>query len=242
MRDDRERPRISSIAVGHPRNMETVEYTRGRFADVYGDPAQRTVLMWHGTQTDARASMRPLADRLAEFGVGVIVTDWDSHAEDRGRGDLLQALRFARESSATSDGIALVGWSLGGVAAAGATLHASRLGLRLRHTVCLAGAFMVADPLSGGPLPADLTDCEDRAPFTLLHGVDDAVIPVAVSRDFAATLREQGWPVEVAELPADHGTIAGARYDAAVDRYSAAFDVGALAVTDDVATRIAAVT
>ena len=155
--------------------------------------------------------------------------------------DLLQSLRFARESSATPDAIVLVGWSLGGVAAAGATIHASRLGLRLRHTVCLAGAFFVADPLSGAPLPADLTGCHDRVPFTLLHGVDDDVIPVRVSRDFAATLRRHHWPVEVAELPADHGTIAGARYDAALDRYFAAHDAAALTIADDVATRIAAV-
>src|SRR5687767_14482697 len=141
-----------------PSDVETVEYAPGRRVDIHGDPARRTVLMWHGTQTDARASMRPLAQRLAECGAGVIVADWDSHAEDRGRADLLRSLRFARESSTPSDGIVLVGWSLGGVAAAGATIHASRLGLRLRHTVCLAGAFMVADPLSGDPLPADLAN------------------------------------------------------------------------------------
>jgi len=38
--------------------MQSVEYAQGRFADVYGDPAERTVLMWHGAQVDARASMR----------------------------------------------------------------------------------------------------------------------------------------------------------------------------------------
>ena len=224
-----------------PSHVETVEYAPGRRADIFGDPAQRAVLMWHGTQTDARASMRPLAERLADIGVGVMVTDWDSHAEDRGRADLLGSLRFARELSGAPDEIVLVGWSLGGVAAAGATIHASRLGLRLRHTVCLAGAFMVADPLSGDPLPADLANGHDRVPFTLLHGVNDDVIPVEASRDFAARLRRQDWPVEVAELPADHGTIAGARYDAEVDRYFAAHDPDALSVADDVATRIAAV-
>jgi dienelactone hydrolase len=221
--------------------VDTVEYAPGRSADIFGDPAQRGVLMWHGTQTDARATMRPLAERLAAIGVGVMVTDWDSHAEDHGRADLLQSLRFARERSGASDGFVLAGWSLGGVAAAGATIHAARLGLRLKHTVCLAGAFMVADPVSGEPLPEDLADCHDRVPFTLLHGVDDDVIPPGISRDFAARLRAQDWPVELVELAADHGTIAGARYDAAVDRYFAAHDPDALAVADDVATRIAAV-
>ena len=220
--------------------METVEYAPGRSADIFGDPAQRTVLMWHGTQTDASASMRPLAERLAAFGAGVVVTDWDSHAEDHGSSDLLRSLRFAAELAAAPGDIVLAGWSLGGVAAAGATLNAARLGVRLRHTVCLAGAFMVADPLSGEPLPAELADL-DRVPFTLLHGVDDDVIPVGVSRDFAATLGKQDWPVEVVELAADHGTIAGARYDSALDRYFAAHDPDALAVADEVATRIAAV-
>jgi len=185
--------------------------------------------------------MRPLAQRLAALGVGVVVTDWDSHAEDRGSGDLLRSLRFASEFACAPDGFVLVGWSLGGVAAAGATLNAARLGVRLRHTICLAGAFMVADPLSGVPLPADLGDRRDRIPFTLLHGVGDDVIPVGVSRDFATRLRRQHWPVEVAELAADHGSIAGARYDPALDRYFAAHDPDALAAADDVATRIAAV-
>ena len=82
-----------------PSHVETVEYAPGRRVDIFGDPAQRAVLMWHGTQTDARASMRPLAERLADIGVGVMVTDWNSHAEDRGRADLLGSLRFAREFS-----------------------------------------------------------------------------------------------------------------------------------------------
>ena len=47
-----------------PSPVETVEYAPGRKADILGNPAQRTVLMWHGTQADARASMRPLAERI----------------------------------------------------------------------------------------------------------------------------------------------------------------------------------
>lgn len=221
--------------------METVEYARGRLADVYGDPAQRTVLMWHGAQVDARDSMRPLADHLAGYGVGVVVADWNSRADDRGRADLLASLHFAREASATPDDIVLVGWSLGGAAAAGVNIHAGLLDVRVAHTVCLAGAFMVVEPISARPLPADLADYRERAPFTLLHGADDDVIPVAASEEFAATLRRHEWPVEVAELPTDHAAIAGAEYDPAADRYSAAHDPGSLAIAAEVAGRIATI-
>ena len=72
--------------------METVQYASGRRADLYGDVAQRTVLMWHGAQTDARQTMRPLAERVADHGFDVVVVDWDSHADDRGRADLLRSL------------------------------------------------------------------------------------------------------------------------------------------------------
>lgn len=227
--------------MGMPRCVQTIEYAPGRNADVFGELTGGVVLMWHGAQTDARASMRPLAQRVAESGYCVVVPDWNSQADDRGRADLLRSLRFARESSATPDAMVLVGWSMGGLAAAGVTIHAARLDVRLKHTVCLAGAFMVADPVFGEPLLANLADARDRVPFTLLHGVNDDVIPVAVSRDFAATLRQHAWPVSVAELPADHATIAGAEYDAVAGRYAPADDPGALAIANDVAARIAAV-
>ncbi|MGH9206670.1 MAG: esterase, partial [Acidimicrobiales bacterium] len=51
--------------------METVEYAPGRLVDVFGRPAQRTVLLWHGQQTDARAAVRPLAELVAGHGLGV---------------------------------------------------------------------------------------------------------------------------------------------------------------------------
>jgi dienelactone hydrolase len=221
--------------------METVEYTHGRFADVYGDPAHRTVLMWHGAQVDARATMRPLADHLAGYGVGVVVADWNSRTDDRGRADLVASLRFARAASKTPDDIVLVGWSLGGVAAAGVNIHAGLLDVRVAHTVCLAGAFMATEPISGRELPSDLADYDEPAPFTLLHGVDDDVVPAAASTEFAANLRRYSWPVEVVELPTDHAAIAGARYDQGADRYSAAHDPAALAIAAEVASRIATV-
>ncbi|MFZ2178695.1 MAG: esterase, partial [Rhodococcus sp. (in: high G+C Gram-positive bacteria)] len=129
----------------------------------------------------------------------------------------------------------------GGAAAADVTIH-RRLDIRIAHTVCLAGAFTAWDPTSGGQLAAELPDGDDRPPFTLLHGVADDIVPVAASRTFASTLKQNNWPVEFAELDADHGSIAGATYDPSTDSYSAAEDPESLAVAAEVAARIASAT
>jgi pimeloyl-ACP methyl ester carboxylesterase len=220
--------------------METVEYAPGRRADVFGDRAQQTVLLWHGKQANARNVVRPLAELVAGHGLRVVAPDWNSHADDGGRADLLRSVQFAMEHVADRDSVVLVGWSLGGVAAAGLTIRASQVNVRLAHTVCLAGAFTVPDPISGETLPTQLSGGGDCSPFTLLHGVFDDVLPVSVSRAFTSTLECNEWPVEFVELAADHASIAGATYDPAADRYSAAEDPDTLAVAADVAARIAA--
>ncbi|MDQ2638124.1 MAG: alpha/beta fold hydrolase [Actinomycetota bacterium] len=217
--------------------MKAVEYAPGRLVDLWEGNPQRTVLMWHGAQTDARATMRPLAERVAAHGFAVVVPDWDSQAHDRGHADLVQSLDFARSRCADPDALVLVGWSLGGLAAAGATIHAGALGVRFARTVCLAGAFVAPDPISGELLPTDLAG-RNRSPITLVHGIGDHVVPVTVSRDFAQTPRANEWPVELVELDTDHAAIAGAAHDALADRYIPAEDPQALAVADDVAARI----
>ena len=63
--------------------MQTVEYAAGRLADVFGDPARPTVLLWHGQQADARSSVRSLAELIASRGLGVVAPDWNSYAADR---------------------------------------------------------------------------------------------------------------------------------------------------------------
>ena len=219
--------------------MKTREYAPGRLVDLFGDPAQRTVLLWHGTQADARSVVRPLAELVASHGLGVVVPDWNSHADDGGRADLLRSVHFARKRAGDSEDLVVVGWSLGGVAAAGLTIHSRFFGVRLAHTLCLAGAFMAKDPISGEDLETELLEGGDRSSFTLLHGIADDVVPVKASRAFAATLERSKWPVEVVELAADHGSIGGATYDPAAGRYSAAEDPETLAVAADVAARIA---
>ncbi|OBH98143.1 alpha/beta hydrolase [Mycobacterium sp. E2733] len=218
--------------------MQIVEYAPGRFADVYGDSTRPTVLLWHGMQTDARAAFGPLAGMLAERGAAVVAPDWNSHADDGGRGDLLRSLDFTRNFADDRDNIVLVGWSMGGVAAAALTLSGDG---QLAHTVCLAGAFMVPDPIFGRRVTDELSAGGVGTPFTLLHGLADDVVPVTASRDFAQSLQRVGWPVELVELAADHGSIAGADYDAVADRYEPGKSGESLRVAREVAARIAAV-
>ncbi len=219
--------------------MQTVEYAAGRLADIFGDPAQPTVLLWHGQQADARSSVRSLAELIANRGLGVVAPDWNSYAADGGRADLLGSVQFTRDRVDDPDGVVLAGWSMGGLAAAGLTIRSHQLGVAFAHTVCLAGAFMIADPIFND-LPADrVHDTANATPFTLLHGKADRVIPVSVAHDFATALRQHNWPVQVVELPADHGSIAGAAYDPVAGRYHAATDVQSLAVAAEVADLIA---
>ncbi|MFG1932832.1 alpha/beta hydrolase family protein [Mycobacterium sp. NPDC048908] len=215
--------------------MQTLEYGPGRAVDVIGETGP-VVLMWHGAQTDARATMRPLAELVAGHGLTVAVPDWNSHAADGGRRDLLGSVEFVAQRFGP-DAFSLVGWSLGGAAAAGLAINAGEFDVSVAHTICLAGAFMARSPITGAPLPTQLPN--NPSPFTLLHGAADDVVPVEVSRSFAATMRDNGWPVEFVELATDHGAIAGASYDRAADRYVAADDPDVLAVAADVARRIA---
>lgn len=224
---------------GYSVDMQTQEYAPGRSVDLYGAAGAPTVLLWHGTQTDSRAAVRPLAEEIAGHGLFVVAADWDSHAADHGRADLLASARFATEQSADGS-LTVVGWSLGAAAAAGLTLDAQRYGVAVRHLVGLAGAFMARNPLTGDPLLDGPPPGEPVAAL-LVHGVDDDVVPVSASRDFAAALGAHGWPAECVEITADHGSIAGARYDAAGDRYDADDAPATLAVATEVAARIAGV-
>lgn len=221
--------------------VKTVEYAPGRLADVFGAAPAPTVLLWHGTQTDSRAAVRRLAEAIAGHGICVVVPDWDSHAADRGRADLLRSAEFA-DSHGGGNGLVVIGWSLGGVAAAGLTFRAAEFNVPVAEAICLGGAFMVDDPISGGPVLDGVADGAARAPFTLFSGNADDIVPTSVATKFAAALRAIDWPVAVVELDADHGSIAGARYDPDLDRYESAEDPATQAVVNLIAERIATLT
>lgn len=231
---------LNSYFPGTPMPVWTMEYAPGRRADVFGDPAQPIVLLWHGMQTDARAAVRPLAELIAGHGAAVVAPDWNSHADDGGRADLLRSADFARTQGDDSTGVVLVGWSLGGSAAAGITLDAATRNTNFAHTFCLAGAFMAPDPITGRRFTDQIPSGRGGSPFTLLHGLSDDVVPVSASREFAAGLARADWPVDLVELPADHGSIAGAEYDAVADRYGPGQGKAAQHIAGEVAARIAA--
>ncbi len=172
----------------------------------------------------------------ANHGLAVVAPDWNSHADDGGRADLLRSLDFTRERA---EGIVLVWWSLGGVAAAGLTIEAARIDVALRHTVCLAGAFMAPDPVSGRLV----TGCPPTTSGRRSHcctACKTTSYRLAASRDFAATLNKIGWPVDLVELAADHGSIAGADHDPVADRYGPGQTEQTLKLAGEVAARIAA--
>lgn len=226
--------------------VNTVEYAPGRPADIHPGVTDGHVLLWHGRGPNERGVLASFADLIATRGPTVVVADWNSEADDGGRADLLRSLAFTREQIEAADGdpasLVLVGWSLGGTAAAGLTIHARRLGVAVAHTVCLAGGFTAPDPISGDLLTGQIPDGDDRSPFTLVHGIADDVTPVAASRAFGQALDQAHWPVEVIEIPTDHGGIVGIELDASEDGWHRATDEAALTVTAGVADRVAAAT
>jgi predicted esterase len=225
--------------------METVEYAPGRSVDVHRGGTRGHVLVWHGRGPNQRPALVTLGTLVAEHGLTVVVPDWSSEHEDGGRAELLASLRFIRDlmerDGADPATLTLVGWSLGGAAASGVTIAADRLGVGLSHVVGLGnGGYLGDEPISGAPIPAELPTDVDRPPFTLLHGVADDIAPVAGARAFAQQLEQQGWPVELVELPTDHWGIVGTTYDRTTDTCSPADDVASGRGVRAVADRIAA--
>ncbi|TXL56565.1 alpha/beta hydrolase family protein [Aeromicrobium terrae] len=225
--------------------MDTLEYAPGRAVDVHPGGTRGHVLVWHGRGPNQRPALVTLGALVAEHGLTVVVPDWSSEERDGGRSELLASLRFTRDlmerDGADPDALTLVGWSLGGAAAVGVTFATDRLGVGVAHVVGLGnGGYRGDEPISGGPIPAEVPRDVDRPPFTLLHGVADDIAPVAGARAFAQQLEQQDWPVELVELPTDHWGIVGTTYDAATDVCSPADDDATRRVVQDVADRIAA--
>ena len=126
------RSAIESGSHGHTRGLcGRWEYAPGRLADVFGDAMQSTDFAVARHANRCRAAVRPLAGLLAGHGAAVVAPDWNSHADDGGRADLLRSLDFTRDLTNDDTGIVLIGWSLGGAAAAGS--DARRGALRSRR-------------------------------------------------------------------------------------------------------------
>lgn len=185
----------------------TQEYAPGRAVDVVGEGP--TVLMWHGRGPDNRLALARLAGAVAASGRRVVVPDWDSTADDGGRADLLMSLRFARETAQDDpDELTLVGWSLGGIAAAGLTLHQRRLGIGLARTVLVAaGAFPYDNPISGSPVGPATPPVQRSTTVAFVHALRDELIPTEDVHRVHSEWSQAGWPVTLRELDADHFSI-----------------------------------
>jgi len=210
-----------------------VPYGQGKLLDIYRpEPAgvgpAPTVLLWHGVGPDERDVLETLAVRTAGYGLTVVVPDWRSDAPDGGRAHLLGSLDFTRERATglgglADDAIVLAGWSRGGRSAAAIGVRPDAVGgWRPLAVVCLGAAYTRLTPVTGGSPIEDLAATDALAPapvpFVLVHGVEDAVVPVAASREFAALLARRGWPVRLEEQPTDHAGVIGTEYDPSARR------------------------
>ncbi|KQY60478.1 hypothetical protein ASD11_13615 [Aeromicrobium sp. Root495] len=185
----------------------TQEYAPGRLVDVVGEGP--TVLLWHGRGPDNRLALTRLAAAVAASGRRVVVPDWDSTHEDGGRSDLLSSLRFARETADDDpDQLTLLGWSLGGIAAASLTLNQRRLGIGLARTVLVAaGAFPYDDPISGAPVGPAKPPVQRTTTVAFVHALRDELIATEDVHRAHADWSQAGWPVTLRELDADHFSI-----------------------------------
>jgi hypothetical protein len=112
-------------------------------------PASAIVLVWH----DRGQSAEDAVGAVGDLGATVVSPAWDASADDGGRASLLVSVREARELIERDGGdpnrLGLIGFGLGGVAAAGLALHAKRLGIGLGPTLCVAPTWDEPDPISG---------------------------------------------------------------------------------------------
>lgn len=199
-----------------------LDYGPGKLLDIYRPQRSAgvpVVLLWHGAGPDERDVLETLARATAALEVMVCVPDWRPDTPDNGRRHLLASIDFTREHAAGLGGdpatITLAGWSMGGRAAAGIALNpAAAGGWRPSAVACLGSSFGKPAPVTGRPPATDLPGCHaPPVPFWLVHGTNDTVVDAAQSRDFAAALQQQGWPVHLHEAATDHAGVIMAEYD-----------------------------
>lgn len=207
-----------------------LDFGDGKLLDVYrpagpGGPGP-TVLLWHGAGPDERYVLATLATAVAARGLTVVTPDWRSDAPDGGRAHQRAALAYTRAAARElgglgEDAIVLAGWSRGGRSAAAVAVRPQEFGgWRPASVVCLGAAYTRLTPVTGGSPIEDLAACDAApVPFWLVHGTEDTVVPVGASREWAALLRDKGWPVRLAEPATDHPGVIGAEYDPGSDRY-----------------------
>ncbi|KJS56580.1 hypothetical protein VM98_06585 [Streptomyces rubellomurinus subsp. indigoferus] len=202
---------------------ESVPYADGQFLDVHRPPAGTpgpvpVVLLWHGSGSDERDVLRPLARAAADLGLLVLVPDWRPHLPDGGRADLLASLAHARRAAAEFGGdgaggggerLVLAGWSLGAKEAVGLATHPDTpADLRPAAVVGIAGRYDTPTATTGeATLPA-LAARPSPVPLHLVHGAADEVVDVAHARE----LRAAAPTASYLELPTDHAGVVMTAY------------------------------
>jgi predicted esterase len=202
-----------------------VPFGDGKLLDVYrpgddGRPPGPTVLLWHGVGRDERDVVQPLAVMVAaSHGLTVVASDWQSDAPDGGHAHLRASLDYVRAAAPSlgglgADSIVLAGWSRGGRNAAAVAVRPDAVGgWRPMAVVCLGAAYTRDAPVTFSSPIADLAACDaPPVPFWLVHGTLDTVVPVAASQEWAALLRDRGWPVRLETPQTDHAGVIGAEY------------------------------
>jgi hypothetical protein len=92
-------------------------------------------------------------------------------------------------------------------------------GWRPSAVACLATGYGRPTPTSAKvPIEAVANGDLDPIPFWLLHGIDDGLVDVEHSREFAKALRTHAWPVHFHELETNHAGIVMTQYDPGLKR------------------------
>lgn len=212
-------------------------------ADLYlprGDGPHPVAVLIHGGSWRAKYGrwvMRLVAADLVRRGHAV----WNVGYRRMGRGEgggwtatfddvgaAIDRLASAGDGRLNLDAVVVVGHSAGGqLALWAASREASAVPIRRVAAlagICNLSAAEIAHELLGGtpaqvPERYDAVDPMRRVPLSmpvlLVHGPDDATVPVRRSREYAAAARGAGGDVELIEPPgADHRAFVDPRTDA----------------------------
>jgi alpha/beta superfamily hydrolase len=196
---------------------ETVAYWGEQLLDMYVPARPRavtTVVLWHGSGTNERVVLEPLARQIGRAGVHVVVPDWSSDDGADGRDHLRASLSFVQHlypDAKPADRVVLAGWSLGASAGLDVVRRPEVVdGWRPTAFVGISGGYN-RSPFS--PEREQESSGDPAIPLVLVHGSSDEIVPLDRSLVTYDHLAAEGWRVTLREVPTDHAGAIGAVYD-----------------------------